>query len=728
MRVITTELKKLFGNKIFLLIIAAVMILNAYLMFRTANSGESSPADYKAVFSELSDLSDTEKIDWIDKQLNNFSEDQIYNRNVLSELYEECSNIVGYREYLENIKSQAESMKSVSIFAKPNTFNYRSITKTPSAYENVQDVQPAFDISNGIILATDNSFTDILCIFIVIFIVLSVIISDREQGMSGLLFALKRGRSYLLFMKIVAAAVTILGVILLIYTENLIISEQLYGLGNLFRPVQSINGFIGCNLKISVAGYLILYILFKFISIFAIGAVLSLIAVNTKNTVTFYGISAILFIIESILYIKIHPLSIYSIFRYINLISFTKTNNIFCNFKNINFWNYPVALIPISIIAVLSIAAICVGLSAILYSKKRNLEFRKIGLKINIKKNNKIHSKLYYTFYKSLIMQRGFIVVIVFIAISGFMNQNFVKKYDVTDVYYEYYADTLKGKITQDKLDFIESESLRFDEIQLKIDNLYQTGYSLEKNELYKALAPSHGFNLIKNRIDEIKDIDGVQIFYDTGYRRMFGITDDDDDMKYAFVAVLLCIFLISPLAANDKRYRMSSIINSTSSGRNRYIIRNITVASAYGLFAALLWIIPYIITIFQYYGSDGLKATIRSIAFFKYFIIDMTVLQYLIFISLLRIIFSVFLSLIMLWVSMKCNSAASAILINFAVFALPVLIYLLGAEFIINIGFNPLLSVNVILNDYTPIQLAIVPIIFAFIIISKIKNYLLCS
>ncbi len=728
MRVITTELKKLFGNKIFLLIIAAVMILNAYLMFRTANSGESSPADYKAVFSELSDLSDTEKIDWIDKQLNNFSEDQIYNRNVLSELYEECSNIVGYREYLENIKSQAESMKSVSIFAKPNTFNYRSITKTPSAYENVQDVQPAFDISNGIILATDNSFTDILCIFIVIFIVLSVIISDREQGMSGLLFALKRGRSYLLFMKIAAAAVTILGVILLIYTENLIISEQLYGLGNLFRPVQSINGFIGCNLKISVAGYLILYILFKFISIFAIGAVLSLIAVNTKNTVTFYGISAILFIIESILYIKIHPLSIYSIFRYINLISFTKTNNIFCNFKNINFWNYPVALIPISIIAVLSIAAICVGLSAILYSKKRNLEFHKIGLKINIKKNNKIHSKLYYTFYKSLIMQRGFIVVIVFIAISGFMNQNFVKKYDVTDVYYEYYADTLKGKITQDKLDFIESESLRFNDIQLKIDNLYQTGYSLEKNELYKALAPSHGFNLIKNRIDEIKDIDGVQIFYDTGYRRMFGITDDDDDMKYAFVAVLLCIFLISPLAANDKRYRMSSIINSTSSGRNRYIIRNITVASAYGLFAALLWIIPYIITIFQYYGSDGLKATIRSIAFFKYFIIDMTVLQYLIFISLLRIIFSVFLSLIMLWVSMKCNSAASAILINFAVFALPVLIYLLGAEFIINIGFNPLLSVNVILNDYTPIQLAIVPIIFAFIIISKIKNYLLCS
>ncbi|MDE5917205.1 MAG: hypothetical protein K2G62_03665, partial [Oscillospiraceae bacterium] len=80
------------------------------------------------------------------------------------------------------------------------------------------------------------------------------------------------------------------------------------------------------------------------------------------------------------------------------------------------------------------------------------------------------------------------------------------------------------------------------------------------------------------------------------------------------------------------------------------------------------------------------------------------------------------------LWVSMKCKNAASAILINFAVFALPVLIYLLGAEFIINIGFNPLLSVNVILNDFTPLQLVIFPITFAFIIISKIKNHLLCS
>lgn len=92
--------------------------------------------------------------------------------------------------------------------------------------------------------------------------------------------------------------------------------------------------------------------------------------------------------------------------------------------------------------------------------------------------------------------------------------------------------------------------------------------------------------------------------------------------------------------------------------------------------------------------------------------------------ISLIRIVFFIFLSLIMLWVSMKCKNAASAILINFAVFALPVLIYLLGAEFIINIGFNPLLSVNVILNDFKPLQLVVFPITFAFIIISKIKNY----
>lgn len=420
MKVATIELRKLFSNRIFVLILSAVLILNGYLMFRTANTSDTS--DYNKIYSELEDkLSDDEKLQYFDERITNSTNGNYdYNWNVFYELANECYAIVHYKEYLDSIDSQAASLKNVSIFSKSTTFNYRSIIKTPAAYDNVRNVKPYFDVSKGINLALDNGFTDILCGFILLFAVLTLMTSDREQGMSALLFPLKRGRGYLLFSKLATLAVTIFLLVLLVYSENLVISSVVYGLGDISRPIQSLNGFIGCNLKISVAEYLVLFAVFKFSAFFSIGAVLSLIAIMTKNTISFYGISAFVISTEGLLYSLIHPLSIYSIFKYINLISFTKVNNIFCNYKNINFWEYPIPLIPTSLAAVILIVIISSVLSVYFYVKKRNLEFRKISLKLNLLKRNKVHSALYYTFNKSLFQQKGIFIIAIFIIIFGF--------------------------------------------------------------------------------------------------------------------------------------------------------------------------------------------------------------------------------------------------------------------------------------------------------------------
>ncbi|MBR6670368.1 MAG: hypothetical protein IKL31_06430, partial [Ruminococcus sp.] len=131
MRIIVTELKKLFSSKIFILIIFSVFVLNGYLMFRTANSGDAKPEQYKEVYTVLDEMSDYDKLQWLDERLTEFEGQHSYNWTVLSELRNECANIVGYSDYLDSIDAQAKSMTSVSIFAKPDTFNYRSIVKTP---------------------------------------------------------------------------------------------------------------------------------------------------------------------------------------------------------------------------------------------------------------------------------------------------------------------------------------------------------------------------------------------------------------------------------------------------------------------------------------------------------------------------------------------------------------------------------------------------------------------
>lgn len=725
MRVLSTELKKLFSNRIFLLIIAAVFILNAYLLFRTANSGEITYDDYRKIYSELEGKTDEEKLVWLDEQLNDFSHAPIYKWSAMAELYDECQNIVTYKEYLKNIDAQAKSMTSVSIFAKPDTFNYRSIVKTPPAYKNVQDVKPVFDVSKGINLATDNTFTDILCGFILLFAVLTLMISDREQGMSGLLFALKRGRSYLLFSKLLALAVTVFLAVFLIYGENLIVSSFIYGLGDLSRPIQSVAGFIGCNLKINVAEYLVIFGLFKFIAIFTIGAVLSFIAVTTKNTVSFYGISAAVVINEGLLYALIHPLSGYSIFRYINVISFTKVNEIFCNYKNINFFEYPIQLIPASFAAVILIALICSVLSAYLYAKKRNLEFRKIGIKLNFGKGNKIHYALYYGFYKSLIQQKGIFIIVVFLLITVFLNSSFKKNYDVQDVYYKYYTNQLEGEITSKTDDFIKSEEQHFFDLNNKLNEILQNsnGFSVEANEIQKQLAPESGFMLLKNRYELIRNIDKAQIFYDTGYKRMFGKVGYDDDMKYALVTMMLCMFLISPLIANDNKYRMLSIINSTTSGRKQYIKRNIIISIGYGLLSSLMWLIGYSFKVYQFYGFGGVDASIQSITDFIDFPINLKLWQYFAVIFILRTVFVIFSALLMLWISSKCKNTTIAVLVNFAVFVLPIIVYLLGADIMANICINPLLSVNAVLNDFSVVQLSVPILALGIIFYYEVKR-----
>lgn len=330
---------------------------------------------------------------------------------------------------------------------------------------------------------------------------------------------------------------------------------------------------------------------------------------------------------------------------------------------------------------------------------------------------------MYYTLYKSVILQKGIVIIAIFIAVSGFMNTSFVKKYDPADAYYHYYCNKLEGDITQETLDFIEAETARFAEINAKIEELSQeNSFSSEMNNLQKELAPSIGFYPLSSRVTEIRNIDGAQIFYDTGYLRALGKAGYDDDMKYALAAILLCVFLISPLISNDNRYKMSYVINSTKSGRRSYIRRNVLTAVLYGTLSALLWIIPYAVTITRYYGKSGLSASLCSITDFIDFPLSITVGQYILIICLLRIIFSMITALAMLGISSLCRNSTSAVLINFAVFALPVIIYLLGAEFMVNIGFTPLLCVNVMINEPSILHW-IFPVIAVILVLSLRKN-----
>lgn len=208
-----------------------------------------------------------------------------------------------------------------------------------------------------------------------------------------------------------------------------------------------------------------------------------------------------------------------------------------------------------------------------------------------------------------------------------------------------------------------------------------------------------HQLYVVHDRIEKVRNTENARIFYDSGYKRAFGLKGYDDDMKYALAAVLMLTFLASPLIASDNKYRMSYIISSTASGRCSYLRRNILIAGVYALLTAALWTFLYCGSINAYYGHAGLSAPVRSIAELNGFPLSITVRQYIILAAALRTAALLLTALAMLWISAKSRSVTAAVLVNSAVFAMPVVLCLLGAEAMLKFGAVPLIDVNIILT-----------------------------
>src|SRR5699024_7708896 len=84
----------------------------------------------------------------------NYTESLWAEKYLYEHVIEEIENVNQYADYLEKIDTDANMMQSVSIFAKPNTFPYRNITKTPEDFEHLKGNELTVAPSKGVIMAT----------------------------------------------------------------------------------------------------------------------------------------------------------------------------------------------------------------------------------------------------------------------------------------------------------------------------------------------------------------------------------------------------------------------------------------------------------------------------------------------------------------------------------------------------------------------------------------------
>ena len=248
--------------------------------------------------------------------------------------------------------------------------------------------------------------------------------------------------------------------------------------------------------------------------------------------------------------------------------------------------------------------------------KSRNVHYRAVSLNIFHRKNVRIHSRFYYVCYRSLVLNKGILLLFAAIFASAVLSASFSRQYDNDDIYYENFTNELEGAVTSDTLNYLEEKEEKYASVEKEIKKikLSENVNTYKLNLLYNKLNDRAAFERLTKWVQSIQSSgSNGEIFYDTGYERLFGFDVNKEEYVLILLMLLFAVLILSPVASADKKNDMVKIIFSTKCGKSGYYNDLLLYSILCGTFASLLFTVPYVINILNSYGTQGLSALFKA-------------------------------------------------------------------------------------------------------------------
>ncbi|MBR6717855.1 MAG: hypothetical protein IKI77_05860 [Oscillospiraceae bacterium] len=709
MRTFRYEWKKLCGFRLLWIILLCLLCLNGYVQISHANSRGFTGSEYRGIIHRLNKMEPEKMPDYLQTQMERFGFGA-YNRaefsiELINEMQPAVDQLLQYPDYLANIADQSGQLSALSLWGGKDTFSYRNIQKTPPAYEAVQGITLRLDKSLGIEDALNHSVSDYLGLFLLFLIVSAVMLRDREQGMMPLLFAMPEGRGTLLRVKLGLIALCTVGITLLLFGENLLIGGMMYGLGDLSRPVQCIGSLYTCNLPVSVGTYLVLFFLTKIAGFLVFSMVFAAICAAAHNNLTVYICSGIFVGVSYLLYHFVPALSAWSMFRYLSPAQLVNVNEVFGTYRNINLFGYPFSLKIAAFIAIVLLLTAACAVCALLFIRRKNLQYRNVSLTLLRRRHSRVHGQFYYVCFRSLILQRGIVPVIAVIFAAAVWSSGFVRYLSSDEIYYEKFTTEQAGVLTEDTFAFIKEKQVGYKKLENQIMQLQMSGKanSFALNELYQKMNDRGAFERFRARYNAIRKSDAAgEMFYDSGYARLFGMDGNTDDLQMNLMILIFLCLLLAPFASLDRKTDMVKILYATAAGKHGYWKKLLLYSALCGAAVSLLFNLPYVWHILQKYGTQGLSAPLQSMTMCADDSVIRSVRTQIILLLLVRTAAAAATAMLISLLSAACRSPIPAYIATFSVFVLPAGLALLGVPNMPVIGVNPFLSFNRLVGTAT--------------------------
>ncbi len=749
MRILTAELRKALTLRFFSVLLIAV-IANFFL-FRHNFTGGYSLYEQKAYIAAQQDVTAIpagqrlsylqEKVELLDActQWENETDPQIseemrgyweiytsgaylqYTEDLFSErflfrdLLQEVQQTSNHTQVIETIIQEAKTKTSVSIFAEPDSFSYRNQLAVIDRFKDLLHIMPVYDMSAGVLHFQNSAVTDLIALVAILLFCTEMAIGEQKSGTLPILKATQKGRLPLVGAKLVSTAILSFLIVFVLWGTNLGYCAVSFGLGDLSRPVQSLTGFTTCALPFSVGEYLALFLLLKWV-LYGLVGVLCLAAgafwqESMPTWLTVGGFLGVGYILSQV----ISPISTWNILKFVNISNLIFSTGWLSEYRNLDVFGYPVEVFSAAWVLIFVILALTIVLLCLLFCRKNISTIRQPQFRLPrwVPFRGRSTVLFGHELWK-LLVECGTIGVLVLLLLVNIQEPRTIA-YDTNELHYKNYMERLAGPLTEEKQEYLESESRRFAEIHQQIAKLrkdYVAG-ELSATDFNTLLPPLERTLMAEQvllnrvypqveRILQLKEEEKEAHFvYEPGYNYLFGLNPQHSKAGGAALVVagiILCFSSIFPIETSSG---MLPILNVSKKGRSASAGCKLTICICITVIVFFIAQIPDYRYVLKNYGFPDLDAPLCSIEAFSGWTDTVSILEGLVLFEVLRLVAAVCVTAIVLLFGIWTKNQLITLSISAGILLIPVLLNLLEIHFLDKISFlMPLVGLELLSNE----------------------------
>ncbi len=632
-RLVCYELKKLWGQRLAVVLSLLLLLFNCLITQRSLNS-ETYGVSMVTVAQTYASLETTEPsaaLAEIEKRLeplNAFMMDADYRVvgywekqaeiQCLLQVRKEISDLPDYPAYLDSLQRDIALKLRTSLFAPPGSFDYQTLQRSQKIYGRLPPVSlPAVD-DGAVQITAHNPTTDGVILLYLLLLGLLTATRERETGILTLLHPCWRGGSTTYGAKILSFLLSAVLGCFLFLGSNLLLARIYLGELPLMVPLQAMEGYIDCPYELTVGWYLFLFFLLKTAAFCISGLFLLLLCALARDSVSaccYVVIAVVLFYLQNTL---TGAMGQFSLWRLLDIPAFFTA-----------YWDRAVFGRAVSAAALSVCSAVLCGAGSILVllwlGKQPILQDRK-GRKLLRPDLPHLHLSLFWQEGRKLLLtHRALLLIILMFFLGTEALQAKAPQKTMGEYYYSNYAELLSGKPSSEKETFLAQEAERYSRIENQLLDLEERliggkvsgeDYQLQEQSLRMQLLPQEAFSQAKTQYDYVVGLKDSRAGFvnDLGYRRLLGEEGAYSRWKSLALTTLFLLLGLSPVFAYEKETGVETLLCACGEGKKKSSRYKLLWALLFAAVCYFLAFLPELLLIKRFYSLPGLTLSAQSL------------------------------------------------------------------------------------------------------------------